>query len=79
MTIGKNTLFDFDTPMERCATASLKWDKYRDRDIIPLWVADMDFRSPPPSSKPCSNGSPTVYCGVYPCPAGIKRSSSCHA
>jgi cystathionine beta-lyase len=47
MTIGKNTLFDFDTPMERCATASLKWDKYRDRDIIPLWVADMDFRSPP--------------------------------
>ncbi len=47
MTIGKNQLFDFDTPVERYATASLKWDKYRDRDIIPLWVADMDFRSPP--------------------------------
>ena len=40
-------LFDFDTPVDRRATASLKWDKYRNRDIIPLWVADMDFRSPP--------------------------------
>ena len=47
MIIGKNKLFDFDTPVERRATASLKWDKYRNRDIIPLWVADMDFRSPP--------------------------------
>lgn len=47
MTIGKNQLFDFDTPVERRATSSLKWDKYRNQDIIPLWVADMDFRSPP--------------------------------
>ena len=47
MTSGKNQLFDFDTPVERRATASLKWDKYRNRDIIPLWVADMDFQSPP--------------------------------
>jgi len=38
--------FDFDTPVDRCNTASLKWDRYGDRDIIPLWVADMDFRSP---------------------------------
>ncbi len=47
MSIGKNQVFDFDTPVERRATASLKWDKYIKRDIIPLWVADMDFRSPP--------------------------------
>jgi len=39
--------FDFDTPVKRHNTASLKWDRYRDRDIIPLWVADMDFKSPP--------------------------------
>ncbi len=43
----KNSLFDFDTPVERRATASLKWEKYKGREIIPLWVADMDFRSPP--------------------------------
>lgn len=38
--------FDFDAPVDRCNTASLKWDRYGDKDIIPLWVADMDFRSP---------------------------------
>jgi len=40
--------FDFDTVIDRSNTASEKWDKYQGRDIIPLWVADMDFRSPPP-------------------------------
>ena len=39
--------FDFDTPVARQDTASLKWEKYRNKDIIPLWVADMDFQSPP--------------------------------
>ncbi|WP_224984034.1 MalY/PatB family protein [Geomonas agri] len=39
--------FDFDEIIDRRGTASEKWDKYRDRDIIPLWVADMDFKSPP--------------------------------
>ncbi|MEM9026108.1 MAG: aminotransferase class I/II-fold pyridoxal phosphate-dependent enzyme [Verrucomicrobiota bacterium] len=38
--------FDFETPLSRLDTGSLKWEKYKDRDILPLWVADMDFRSP---------------------------------
>jgi|GEM_PF-4498639 len=38
---------DFDSIIDRRNTASEKWDRYADRDIIPLWVADMDFRSPP--------------------------------
>jgi cystathionine beta-lyase len=42
-----DSCFDFDTVIDRSATSSEKWDKYRGRDIIPLWVADMDFRSPP--------------------------------
>jgi len=33
--------------VERRGTASMKWEKYKDKDIIPMWVADMDFRSPP--------------------------------
>lgn len=41
------TLFDFDTPVDRRNTGSLKWDRYKGRDIIPLWVADMDFKAPP--------------------------------
>ncbi|MDJ0884405.1 MAG: PatB family C-S lyase [Desulfobacterales bacterium] len=43
--------FDFATTPDRRHTASLKWDKYAGRDIIPLWVADMDFTSPEPVQK----------------------------
>ena len=43
----KDTCIDFSIPIERRHTASMKWDKYKGRDIIPLWVADMDFCSPP--------------------------------
>jgi cysteine-S-conjugate beta-lyase len=39
--------FDFDTLVERRGTASVKWDRYKGRDILPMWVADMDFKSPP--------------------------------
>ncbi len=38
---------DFDQIIDRGETCSLKWERYRGRDILPLWVADMDFRSPP--------------------------------
>ena len=39
--------YDFDTPIERHGTGSLKWQKYADTDILPFWVADMDFASAP--------------------------------
>jgi cystathionine beta-lyase len=39
--------FDFDHSPERRGTDSQKWQKYAGRDILPLWVADMDFTSPP--------------------------------
>ncbi len=38
---------DFDAFIDRRNTDSVKWDRYRDTDIIPLWVADMDFPAPP--------------------------------
>lgn len=41
------SLFDFDHVPERRGTDSQKWQKYADRDVLPLWVADMDFKSPP--------------------------------
>lgn len=34
---------DFDTVISRADTSSLKWDLYRNQDILPFWVADMDF------------------------------------
>lgn len=39
--------YNFDTPIDRRRSSSFKWDKYKNRDVIPMWVADMDFRSPP--------------------------------
>jgi cystathionine beta-lyase len=39
--------YDFDNIIDRRNTASLKWDKYSGSDIIPMWIADMDFQSPP--------------------------------
>ncbi|MFI5356806.1 MAG: MalY/PatB family protein [Opitutales bacterium] len=39
--------FDFDTPPDRLGTDSQKWQKYAGRDVLPLWVADMDFMSSP--------------------------------
>jgi cystathionine beta-lyase len=36
--------FDFDEPVERRGTDSLKWSVTGDE--LPMWVADMDFRAP---------------------------------
>lgn len=38
---------NFDILPDRRNTGSIKWNVY-DRDVIPMWVADMDFRSPEP-------------------------------
>lgn len=39
--------FDFDTLRDRRGTDSQKWQKYAGRDVLPMWVADMDFQAPP--------------------------------
>ena len=39
--------FDFERVLDRRGGDSLKWNKYAGRDILPLWVADMDFAAPP--------------------------------
>jgi len=36
----------FDTLIDRSDTGCAKWSRYRD-DVLPMWVADMDFASPP--------------------------------
>jgi putative C-S lyase len=47
-------LFDFDAPVERSGTWSTRWERYPGRDVIPLWVADTDFRPPPQVLKALS-------------------------
>ena len=42
-------MYQFDIPRARTGTSSIKWDRYKskfdtDRTLIPLWIADTDFR-----------------------------------
>jgi cystathionine beta-lyase len=41
---------DFDCIIDRRNTESVKWNWFDD-DVLPMWVADMDFRSPAPVIK----------------------------
>ncbi len=46
-----DTSFDFDRAVDRAGTHSVKFDartgKFGNADVMPLWVADMDFAAPP--------------------------------
>ncbi|MCI7341064.1 MAG: cystathionine beta-lyase, partial [Prevotella sp.] len=43
--------YDFDKIIDRSSTGALKTDvlaeRYGRADLLPLWVADMDFETPP--------------------------------
>jgi cystathionine beta-lyase len=40
--------FDFDHTPDRRDIPGEKWGRYAGRDVLPMWVADMDFPAPPP-------------------------------
>lgn len=44
--------YDFDSAIERRGTSSVKWDylekTFGNKEVIPMWVADMDFTAPQP-------------------------------
>ncbi len=42
-----NDNFNFDEIVDRHHTHAIKWDKCEADDIIPMWVADMDFKAAP--------------------------------
>lgn len=39
--------YNFDEIIPRRGTNSIKWDKVADDHVLPMWVADMDFKTPP--------------------------------
>lgn len=43
--------YDFDKLTERRGTNSYKWDSPADADVLPMWVADMDFEVAPAITK----------------------------
>jgi cystathionine beta-lyase len=44
-------IYDFDQIIDRSNTSSAKWEKYRAKDILPMWVADTDFAVAPQIQK----------------------------
>ena len=46
-TMSVSDSFDFDHIIDRSVQPSEKWGRYAGRDVLPLWVADMDFAAPP--------------------------------
>lgn len=43
-------MYNFDKPVNRVGTANVKWDLrekiFGNTDVLPMWVADMDFETP---------------------------------
>lgn len=49
-------MYQFDKAQSRLNSSCTKWDRYKSRyqieeDVIPLWVADMDFECLPEVSE----------------------------
>jgi cystathionine beta-lyase len=44
--VAELNLTAFDREIDRRDTNSAKWDRYQGRDVLPFWVADMDFPVP---------------------------------
>jgi cystathionine beta-lyase len=60
--------YNFDTLPDRRGTDCAKWDYYAE-DVLPMWVADMDFLSPPQIITALIE---QVQHGVYGYPMGIE-------
>lgn len=45
--IGRMKKYDFDTVIPRRGTNSYKWDTAPEEGVLPMWVADMDFKTAP--------------------------------
>jgi cysteine-S-conjugate beta-lyase len=41
-------MYNFDELIDRHNKIDVKWNRYADKNVIPLWIADMDFKSAPP-------------------------------
>ena len=64
--------YDFDQIINRRGTGSDKWDHY-DEDVLPMWVADMDFVSPQPVVEALAH---RVAHGVFGYPGENERLTS---
>ncbi len=62
----------FDQPVSRRNTASIKWNKYADPDVIPMWVADMEFATEPKIIEAMTDRLQHPILGYTSAPADLK-------
>jgi len=72
--------YDFDTVIDRRNTNSVKWDLARERfgleGVLPMWVADMDFRTPQPVADSLKRMVETGVFGYSTVPESYYRAVS---
>ena len=61
--------YDFNTVIDRCGTGSAKWDycdeRFGVKGLLPMWVADMDFRAPQPIIDAIKNAADVGFFGYF--------------
>lgn len=63
----------FDQAIDRRNTNSFKWDKYQDQNVIPVWVADMDFQVAPPIIEALNKVTQHGVFGYSRCPDALNE------
>ena len=67
--------YDFDQVVDRSKNLSAKYDervkKFGTDDVIPLWIADMDFRTAQPIIDALGSGPRRASGGTRPGPTAI--------
>ena len=71
--------YDFDQVIDRSANRAAKYDerikKFGTNDVIPLWVADMDFKTAQPIIDALkSKAEEGIWAWCLPCPLLLKSS-----
>ena len=69
---------DFDTVLSREGTASMKWDRYAGSDVLPFWVADMDFAVAAPIRRALEERIAHPVYGYTVAPEGLFEAVSAH-
>lgn len=68
--------YDFDTIVPRRGTNSYKWDTPEEENVLPMWVADMDFRTAPAIIDALQKRVEHGISAIQKCPKPITMRSS---
>jgi len=68
---------NFDQIIDRRSTESFKWKRF-DADVLPMWVADMDFRSPEPVIEALHKRVAHGVFGYGGAPDGLREAIQAH-